>query len=300
MKLAQVVKSTLKIILLIALVLAVLPLMFDIVGKVAYERHLERMRESYAVSREKAEKERQNNLPYHPDRCKTDAKGRVYFALGRQVFHVPYQTPLFTEFKRQDSMPSRPDPSEPTGCPGNPLWGESFLFSHGYSADENKKPDPNSNRPPEGLRLMEPESEQLDLQLFYEESFTRRKDTYNTCEALPEGFVACYTPPEDTSLPKAAWGVTYQAAPDVYRAPMDRPFTIFCAPASTLPMQCNVNYRAYDGDLILAYWFYPKDLPISEIIDYDRRLRETVEAMRVKDYRWADEPKTKSSTEDGE
>jgi hypothetical protein len=238
------------------------------------------------------------NITYDPSSCKTDAEGMVYFALGREVFRRPFQGSMSIGgmlAEERAALPPPPDPSEPEGCPGNPVWGRSFSIDY-----EHLPADPNAYRQQTPFRasinfiaLRESDWDSVydaatwGNQLSYERDFDRRKHDYDSCETLPSGLIDCRVPESDRT--REFWSATFQAEPDIYSAPFGRPFTVSCLTWPVVARQdCNVSYN-YTRSTRIAYHFDLNDLPPAEFISFDRGLREKIESMRVRDYRWKDE-----------
>ncbi|HTQ99322.1 MAG TPA: hypothetical protein VMH83_05010, partial [Candidatus Acidoferrum sp.] len=94
----------------------------------------------------KQDKTSDTMVVYDPTTCKTDSQGMVYFALGHEVFRMPYKELRSVRGmppEERAELPPRPDPGEPEGCPGNPLWGGNFGISYVH------KPAHPENYPPE-------------------------------------------------------------------------------------------------------------------------------------------------------
>ncbi|AZZ93114.1 hypothetical protein EUZ85_21290 [Hahella sp. KA22] len=244
----------------------------------------------YADSEENGETNRNasfaGNIEYRPDLCKKNAEGNVYVALGKTVFRFPYETNLqFRAVKDSEDLPHRPDPTEPEGCPDNPVATKGIRLNYrlkdtgGMSAD---------------LKLM-PESISLTYSGYSsgvfqdraENRFYQAKGSYNNCEYTEEGLEACYWKSAD-ERPKHLLAVGYKAPESIYKTPLGRPFFVDCRGGGAIPLnQCTVSY-VVNGRVDITYKFYKEYLPISVIVKYDAELRDIVEKAMVVDYKWSD------------
>jgi hypothetical protein len=240
-----------------------------------------------------------DNVTYDPSTCKTDAEGMVYFALGREVFRRPYQEGMsirgMSSAEDRAALPPRPDPNEPEGCPGNPLWGRGFSvgYQHQPANPENYPPEMSFRASISFIALSErTQNSSLEAikwgnQLSWEQSFERVRTEHDSCELLPEGLIDCRVPNRERG--REFGSAKFQADPAIYSAPFGRPFTVSCISWPVVARQdCNVSYNYTDGTRI-AYEFDLYDLPAAEIISFDKGLRAKIESMRVPNYRWADE-----------
>ncbi|HEY6619121.1 MAG TPA: hypothetical protein VIY68_06240 [Steroidobacteraceae bacterium] len=84
------------------------------------------------------------------------------------------------------------------------------------------------------------------------------------------------------------WGASYGARPDVYAAPLGKPFDFDCGPLllENTISDCNVAYTMAPG-LGVGYRFQPylgrHHIPIDRAFEYDRGLRAAIESTIVKD-----------------
>jgi hypothetical protein len=244
---------------------------------------------------------------YDPQSCKTDAHGKLYIGLGRNVLAFPAHHDVVVEnplHPGNNPIPP-PDPSQLEGCLENPrqLDGYAILYA-GFAALNGEQPTsrgqsfgtlvfelirtlrgdavPTDNDPP-----WPSEDEQALLPPLICPKAT-------ITEELPNGLTACrvkpHLPNEDVK-DQRDWGGTYVARSDVYTTPMNRQFIIFCDQLvfrSAVP-RCSVAYIVTPG-LGLTYRFQPyvgpNIVPLDRIIDFDKELRAAITAMTVKDYPW--------------
>jgi hypothetical protein len=249
---------------------------------------------------------------YDPATCKTDAQGKRYVALGRYVLATPYSKRdayLLDPLRPGNIGLVPPDPTEPQGCPGNPLqsWSYAFIYApHGIEADGSANPAGDA-----------PRADRLTLYRTIDRPIPGTEDpewggadvlvmSWNTIcklaavrEDLPNGLTACRIKLHWPSDPAAEarqenWGATYRARPDVYTTPLGRPFIVQCGPLlfENTISHCNAGYTIMPG-LAVGYRFEPylgpHPIPIARIIDFDRGLRAAIERIVVKNYEWRGE-----------
>ncbi len=238
---------------------------------------------------------------FDPASCKHDT-GHMYIAFGRTVLTVP--TPKQADAVVDPIHPGEahltaPDPTDPTGCSGNPLQSDSYASFDSITllgaAPENTElgvPDllliVNLNR---GVSLSAqdgawaPQRDNHDIA----EELCR---TATVREQLPNGLMACRVKPtEPANAPRVDWGASYIAKKNVYSAPLGRTFVVICSPGlySDGIGYCNVTYQI-SHDIGLTYRFQPHltthPIPISQIIAFDKSLRVAIENAIVKNYPW--------------
>lgn len=247
---------------------------------------------------ENASAEDKNNefstpVTYNPSECKRDAEGMVYFAAWRHVFRVPYEEPLSIRgmgAEERAKLPKRPDPSEPEGCPDNPIWGGSFSLPFRYEDASKSAGDTEFSMKTKRLMIVASYPENFGLQPLNESSFERIKRLYSTCDEVVEGLVGCRMPSEDKKFMGNMELSAYQTDPEVYGTPFGGKLTVACNEPYASEFHgrdCDVDYKYYQ-DLNVSYEFYRRDLPIKRLLDYDRALRDYIEKIQVKDYPWAD------------
>ncbi len=233
----------------------------------------------------------QNNVAYNPEDCKTDAEGMVYFALGREVFRRPYEEAMSIRGMPEEdkkSLPPRPDPSEPEGCPDNPIWGSNFSLNYRHQPRHPESYPPGTSFSVEQLNIIaipdrdKGTSVEFGLQPSLEKDFYRVKEEYKTCEPLKNGLLACFVPDE---TPKNRWTVKFKADANIYTAPFGRPFVVSCVSWTAGFVECNASYN-YTENIRISYRFRLASLPALEIIEYDKGVRDKIESMRVNDYLW--------------
>jgi hypothetical protein len=245
---------------------------------------------------------------YDPATCNSGAQGKLYIALGRYVLATPYSK---SGVYMQD--PLRPgdiglvalDPTEPMGCPGNPLqsWSYEFIYalqaigavaSGAGAGSNNQQADRltlyralrNSPSP----RPDDPEWPGADFMLLRWDMACKAADVH---EELPNGLTACRIRPKADTR-EENWGTTYRARSDIYTTPLGKPFIVDCGPMlfQDAISHCDVAYTIMPG-LGVGYRFQPylgaHHIPIDGVIEYDRGLRTVIEGMVIKDYAWKGE-----------
>src|SRR5262249_29263921 len=96
--------------------------------------------------------------PYDPKSCETNAGGKLYIALGRNVLALPTSAGIVVVeaqlYSGDDRIPA-PDPTQPEGCPDNPrqLTSYAFPFKSAIPLDTDEKTSPNQSLGPQSVRL---------------------------------------------------------------------------------------------------------------------------------------------------
>ena len=226
---------------------------------------------------------------YNPESCKRDAEGMVYFAVGRDVFRVPYEQKLQIRGMSEEErakLPPRPDPTEPEGCPDNPMWGRGFSFTYKHQPEHPENYSEEVGFTAESISVTERFGTSNAMQLSGEENFLSKKLNHNECRLLTYGLEECLTPPSNKSIPKIDWGASYKAVPEVYDAPFDRSFIVSCRPSMVEGNQrCNVAYD-FTRHSKIDYVFFRLKLPLEEIFAFDSGLRAAVRSAMVENYEW--------------
>ncbi|MBB5018225.1 hypothetical protein HNQ59_001510 [Chitinivorax tropicus] len=233
-----------------------------------------------------------NSLHFNPANCKPGHGEFVYAALGRSVLRIPYRTQLFLQPYAKDDrdwakLPLAPDPAEPEGCYGNPT---RVLFMY-YPIPSLTIPatadQPSRTVDPRRFELITNMGRNYYMQELYEDMFEKgkanKKGNYDCTPHTPD-LIGCIPRTNPTA------GV-YQARPERYQAPAQRPFTIECLDYN---WRCGVNYRTV-GDINIDYIFNFQQLPLEHVIAFDKYAREHVIQLVVQDYAWAANPAVKQT-----
>jgi hypothetical protein len=185
-------------------------------------------------------------------------------------------------------LPKRPDPSEPEGCPDNPIMGGDYSISFSYKDSVNKFQDVEFNVRAKRLSIVASSPKNFGIQSVNEASFESIKNFYNACAEVLEGFIGCRMPSEDKKFMGNMELAAYQTLPEIYSTPLGGKLTVACDEpyaSEYAGRDCDVDYKYYE-DLNISYEFYRKDLPIIKLLDYDRALRSYIDKIQVKNYQW--------------
>ena len=232
------------------------------------------------------------SIPYDPAGCTPPvADGKVRIAVGRTVLALPAEDLLAiggtADWKRK-TLPAPPDPSQPEGCPSNPIWGSYFTMAFRYPTSDPADEDGLATASANVVYLSD---DNAPLQAGMERTVRRRCEEAppgSIKETLPSGFIRCrYRPAID--LPVADWSTSLVAPKDLYTVPGNRPFNVDCLSGELTPSAhgCPVNYRLQPFMSV----FYKVDFartPAEDVIALDRALRRTILEAEVPDYRWSD------------
>ena len=257
--------------------------------------------------------EAQGRVEHQTTACKSDGQGNYYVALGRYVLAMPYSKHgayMIDPLRRGDIGFAPPDPTEREGCSGNPLQSRSYEILHApYDFGPIAGSDAGSETPQaETLTFYrtlrgspsphagDPEWAGADLRMLI---WDKTCKVAAVREELPNGLTVCRIKLHWPSDPVAEarqenWGASYRARPDVYAAPLGKPFVFDCGPLllENTISDCNVAYAMARG-LGVGYRFQPylgkHHIPIDRVIEYDRGLRAAIESTIVKDYSWKEE-----------
>lgn len=241
---------------------------------------------------------------YDPATCKSDAQGKLYIALGHYVLATPYSKKSGV-YMRDPLRPGNiglvaPDPTEPVGCPDNPLqsWSYEFIYALPAIGAGTGSDNPQADRltlyrtsDSPSPRPDDPEWAGADLLLMEWNSSCKLAAVR---EELPSGLTACLIRVKEPDTRKENWGGAYRAHADVYTTPLGKPFIVECGPMlfENAISHCTVAYTMMPG-LGVGYWFQPylgpHHIAIDSVIEYNRGLRTAIEGMVIKDYAWKGE-----------
>src|SRR6185312_4413524 len=246
---------------------------------------------------------------YDPSTCKTDAHGKVYIALGHNVFAMPVTGSVIVARYGNDWLVP-PDPTEPVGCQNDPeqLTGYGFPYAFNVAVGNQNAQFPNAAPRMELLQLIHVPARvgagsESDGTEWHGEKFELGIahavcDKADVLEELASGLTACREGAKDKELsvlPVQDWLTSYIARTDAYQTPLARPFVVNCsARAYTSAVgQCDVAYVLRAG-LGVAYRFRPywgpSAIPIDLIVQFDQGLRAAISNALVKDYTWPEQP----------
>ena len=216
--------------------------------------------------------------PYELPRCKENAKGKVYIALGRTVLGLPPPDANggIGPAVPKDTMLPAPDPAEPEGCPNNPAQ----VQSQGLIAFLPLTRDP--------IRLGQSMHNvwATDSGLRFENVLIYPKEPANYPDAEPylssavlvdsqcastnpdrsesNGVETCLVPP-DASLhglvSPGHWTRSYRISSARYGTPRGGPFMVTCGPNAGQPgwpVDCRVGYVLAGGCALYTGSSHPR------------------------------------------
>lgn len=242
-------------------------------------------------------------LKYDPKSCKVDTEGRVFVQMRNQFMAIPIDQFGLAEPEHPDSLrkPTRVgDPSEPQGCPDNPIQTTRYLPHLRIVLPPQvpgSAPDPNWSLDRVELIYTEPEpvkgrpgivwaGEEINL-----DSLERVCARATLRESLPDGLEACRVKQVDPKVKVEDWAATYTVAPEVYATPLGNKFVIYCGPDvySGRISGCDVHY-SLSQDVGLFYKFHPfgpgPHLALGRVIDLDKQMRSVIEGYVSDGRRW--------------
>lgn len=221
-------------------------------------------------------------LTLDPASCPSpDPEGKAYIAVGTAVLRLPVRELVISDDPPAwVTFPRPPQPEEPRGCKGNPLPQLTLIQAFQFEAWQAKT----SRRSPlTQLRLIGALPAYYGLRL--DQAHTQ------SCRLLPgrirlgNGLEGCI-PLRKPSDRHVAGSGSYQAPHSVYPLPMGQLFTASCIPsAGGLKVKCTVSYRL-EENLAVSYEFDTDDLPLENLMDFDRQLSADIMAAIVHEYPW--------------
>ena len=245
---------------------------------------------------------------YDPSTCKTDAHGKLYIALGRNVLALPSSGAIIVARYGNDWL-TPPDPTDSVGCPNNPeqLTGFGFPYAYNTAAGKENTPFPATHAARldllqlisiHGYRDVPPGAatswagEDLETKIAKVVC-----ETASIHEDLPSGLSVCRFGPKDSSSMRLEdWTATYVGRSEVYETPLGHPFIVNCGPwtYSTGIGHCDVSY-VFSPGMGVTYRFrpyhgLPPRLSVDQVVEFDRGLRAAISNALVKDYTWPEQP----------
>lgn len=237
-----------------------------------------------------------DTLSYDPSLCAEEPGDFVYVALWRNVFRIPADQLFYILDHPPDELPRVPPPprpSDPEGCPGHPIQAAVFDFALSLDAWPTSAGDPPLV---EGgawrFKLVASNSERWGLQPSLENDYRRRCSRASEVEQDESGLLICRIPRQDKPDDRSVWAFSAYADPGIYAAPFDRLFTSSClASINDRYHNCSVAYK-FLPDVNISYRFRTIDMPISQLLGYDRALRARLKASLIEGYDWSVDPET--------
>jgi hypothetical protein len=192
------------------------------------------------------------------------------------------------DWKRK-TLPPSPDPSQPEGCPDNPIWGNDFTIAFEYPTSDQSSE--NALRTASANVVYLSDDNSVTLYKSLERSAKRKCDEAppgSIKETLPSGFIRCRYRPKD-GREVENWGTILVAPTSLYTVPDGRPFMVDCLEGELSPtvFGCPVGYRLQPFMSV----YYKVDFartPAEDVIALDRALRQTVHNAEVRGYQWPD------------
>lgn len=223
-----------------------------------------------------------------PPQCGAEDAGQIYVSLWHDVFRLSYAT--IDEIRiiplelGGDLLPYPPNPLAPSGCFANPIRAKYVRLKFNLHELLPGSPLPDAAIPVLGLGIMPPE---VSWQKVHEEGFDMlcaTKDHPVIIDTTPEGLQRCAV--KTGQMPPHDLEASYKAPADLYATPFGESFIIRTGRGPLLyGGDSQIDYKI-DDEVALYYQFWLKDLPIKDVLDFDRALRAKIEAARVKDYVW--------------
>jgi len=243
-------------------------------------------------------------LDYDPTKCKTDAGGKFYVAIGWNVLAMPLPGKAIMIDTSRLKHREPPDSSDQEGCPGNPLQTLSYGLPFTYLPEGSAAPrDPTKPMIGAwGLELIDLYFGEIETKPITTEWNAERVDRLQfddfcakstIVEELSNGFTACRLQWRKSQTRTEDWMALYKSHVESYATPLGHPFMMLCGGDMLTERieHCNVRY-AVTPNLGLVYHFHPYlgpiRLPLDHVTDYDRALRTAIESYIVKDYVWPD------------
>lgn len=233
-------------------------------------------------------------------KCKQAGDHRTYYNIGRAVFALPVErtlestqpsVPLYSNVPK----PTPPDPLEPYGCPDHPspqnALGVSFQSGLTTGEELGVKPGLPVRADKIGLYPARQDWQPPKLQ---KDIFNKWCNEADIKETIPGGLIACRRKRSDPSRPWPDWAAAYGSIDGSYRAPLGDAFTAFCQ-ADLFTYRIGRCYVAYllTKNIGISYEFHPYGteavmsvVPLSDLIEFDQRLRRYVFDHLVPGYPW--------------
>jgi len=217
------------------------------------------------------------------DHCpQPDPEGKAYIAVGTAVLRLPVRTLLVVDNPPSGIVfPRPPHPEEPQGCKGNPLPQltliQAFQFEAWHAQTKRRSPL-------KQLRLIGDLPSYVGLHL--DEAHVESCRVLRERVRLGNGLEGCL-PVRKASDRHVPGSGSNQAPRTVYALPFGQLFTASCIPsAGGIRVACTVSYRVATN-LAVTYKFDTTDLPLEQVIEFDRQLSSQIKSAIVPDYPWS-------------
>jgi hypothetical protein len=235
-------------------------------------------------------------LQFSPSLCATDPGDTIHLALGRTVLRVPLDSLVYIldlHIEERSDAPEVPDPNEPEGCPDHPVQAAAYTLRAPLSellGKDDAADGSGARFVPFKLVWGSPDA--WGLQPSKERRYAKACEAYGVWEELENGLVSCRVRFKEAPELDKDSAIVFQARPEIYSAPLDRPFVIDCSHLLGIGSQTCYNVYKLYPTVNFARKFDLQRVDIDDFIDVDRALRAWIENARVVDYQWptADNP----------
>lgn len=239
--------------------------------------------------------QRTGGFTFDSGSCHEDTEETIYITLLGNAFRLPMDYLLGFTVLRASYLPMLPpgrNPTEPFGCPSNPLPGDVFRIAIPRPPDM-VFPPPRTDRirvpdialPVFRLRIRSARPDFFGLQS------SHLRDASSDCAGgevrwLGPHLRECLVYPGDDHRTRESWGGSYIADPDNHSIPFQEferqtelPFVVSCLPSIGV-RNCLVSYKIY-RTVNIDYRIDIRFIDPAQVVDIDRVIRETLENWRV-------------------
>jgi hypothetical protein len=256
-----------------------------------------------------------STFKFDPARCRSDAQGKFYVALGPNVLALSAPAGPIPVNDAGIVRRAPPDPKQPVGCPENPMQAGRYVPLIAFTVPSQ-----------EGVSAAQPEGvsdfaliditqtasspnrtvDEWSTEAAYRRSVEAACSYAAVRQELSAGLSACRSQLASQEVQAVDWRAAYMADPEIYRTPLGHKFTFDCQAVRDGGGfgYCQVIY-AISPSLGLSYSFQPDGgrvrLPIADVIAYDRALRRQVLSSIIENYPWPSQSgrHSRSSAPDG-
>jgi len=237
------------------------------------------------------EKTNWQRIIFKPAKCSQDPHGMTYIAIGKTVLAHPSYSTYGGQGRTTNIAPK---PSDPLGCPGNPVQGGAFLLelkdssfslNPTFGTDVKLASDLGNDKYEASING-EPSFDKWKASVANGDSKVLEDDTIHGFTGFRSGM-------------RCNDFASYQA--NDYFTPMGRNLTLSCSNLKDVwckqnYVDCLVTYR-FNDDIRIQYGFTVNDFPIAKVIEFDREARARLIAETVKNYPWVTTPTTSNDKE---
>jgi hypothetical protein len=215
------------------------------------------------------------HLVYTPEKCSTDAKGFVYFALGRDVIHQPAANLIsFGGVRPSDpgALLKPPKPNDQLGCPDHPIQGAYFELHRVSVTDGSRESSP---------------ADAISLTINSSDQTFGKDDIYKLLCISYKLPVAGYSGLSGCKKPfHCGEDAAFQAIK--YTTPVGEPVSFFCQ----VSLGCNNQLGQCDGAYQLKprfqlyFSFSAAVLPLGNFVEADKIVRQRLSDSTDTEYAW--------------